>query len=106
MQVFHYLDSHNRDRYQDWLGELKDIKARVAVQRRIDRILTTGNFGTRRFCKDGVWELKVDVGPGYRVYYAEVRETVVLLLSGGSKKTQKIDIKRAVEYWQDYLKRL
>jgi len=100
------MDHNNRDRYQDWLDGLKDINARVAVQRRIDRILTTGNLGTRRFCKDGVWELKIDVGPGYRVYYVEVRETVMLLLSGGSKKTQKRDIKLAVEYRQDYLKRL
>ena len=105
MQVLHYLDSHDRDRYQDWFNKLKDTEARVAIQRRIDRILTTGNIGAHRFCEDGVWELKVDVGPGYRVYYTEVRETVVLLLSGGNKKTQKRDIILAVEYRQDYLKR-
>lgn len=106
MQIFHYIDSHNRDRYQDWIDELKDINARVAIQRRIDRIASTGNLGTRRFCKNGVWELKINVGPGYRVYYTEARETMVLLLSGGSKKTQKRDIELAVEYRQDYLKRL
>ena len=97
MQIFHYIDSNNGDRYQDWLDELKDINARVAIQRRIDRISLTGNLGIHRFCKDGVWELKIDIGPGYRVYYAIVRETIILLLCGGSKKTQKRDIERTVE---------
>ena len=75
-------------------------------RQRIDRISLTGNLGIHRFCKDGVWELKIDIGPGYRVYYAIVRETIILLLCGGSKKTQKRDIERTVEYRKDYLKRL
>lgn len=105
MQVLHYLDSGGRDVYQDWLDRLRDITGRVAVQRRIDRIVDTGNLGNHDFCREGVWELKVDVGPGYRVYYVEVKKTVVLLLCGGAKRTQERDITQAVKYWKDYQKR-
>jgi len=57
------------------------------------------------FCRDGVWELKIDAGPGYRVYYVEVKKTIVLLLCAGAKRTQDRDITQAVKYWQDYQRR-
>lgn len=106
MQVLHYLDPRGRDPYQDWLDAVRDITGRVAVQRRIDRIVDTGNLGSHRFCRDGVWELKVDVGPGYRVYYAGVKKAVVLLLlCGGTKRGQERDIAQAVMHWKDYQQR-
>ena len=105
MQVLHYLNSSGRDTYQDWLDRLRDIIGRVAIQRRIDRIADTGNLGNCSFCNDGVWELKIDVGPGYRVYYVEIKKTTVLLLCGGTKRTQDRDITQAVNYWKDYQKR-
>lgn len=105
MQVLHYLDSRGYNVYQDWLDRLRDTTSRVAIQRRIDRIADTGNIGNCSFCNDGVWELKIDVGPGYRVYYVETKKTVVLLLCGGTKRKQKSDITRAVNYWKDYQKR-
>lgn len=61
-----------------------------------------GNFGNHKSCRDGVWELRIDVGPGYRVYYAVAGSQVVLLLCGGDKRTQSADITRACEYWQDW----
>jgi putative addiction module killer protein len=61
-------------------GQLKDLKGRIVIQRRIDRV-ANGNFGDHKFCQDGVWELRIDFGPGYRVYYARDEETVILLLS-------------------------
>lgn len=106
MQVLHYLDSRGHDVYQDWLDRLRDITGRVAVQRRIDRIADTGNIGTHSFCRDGVWELKIGVGPGYRVYYVEIKKTALLLLCGGTKRRQESDIARAVKYWKDHQKRL
>ena len=57
------------------------------------------------FCRDGVWELKIDAGPGYRVYDVEVKKTIVLLLRAGAKRTQDRDITQAVKYWQDYQRR-
>ncbi len=101
-QIEHYLTADSqKDFYIDWLRQLRDSRARVAVVRRVARI-EQGNFGDHRFCRDGVWELRVDVGPGYRVYYALSGRRVVLLLCGGDKRTQSVDIDRAVSYWQDW----
>jgi putative addiction module killer protein len=104
VEIRHYLTTSGNDPYQQWLDDLKDMKGRVVVQRRIDR-LEAGNFGDHRFCQAGVWELKIDLGPGYRVYYAQEGTTVVLLLCGGSKRTQEADIKQAVSHWRDYQRR-
>ncbi|MFN8735706.1 MAG: type II toxin-antitoxin system RelE/ParE family toxin [Betaproteobacteria bacterium] len=105
MEIRHYLTSAGRDPYQAWLDRLKDMRARVAIQRRIDRV-AAGHFGDHKPCRDGVSELRVDVGPGYRVYYARHAHAVVLLLCGGDKRTQASDIDAAVRYWIDYQRRL
>ena len=104
MELFHYLASEGRNSYQDWLDRVRDMKARVAVLRRVER-LRGGNFGDCSFCREGVWELRVDVGAGYRVYYARSGKDIVLLLGGGIKRTQDADIGRAVSHWQDYQRR-
>jgi len=101
LEILHYLTASGDDPYQLWLDALKDVKARVAIQRRVDRV-EHGNFGDHKFCQDGVWELRIDFGPGYRVYYAQERKSVVLLLCGGSERNQSADIKDAVRYWHDY----
>src|SRR3546814_8993288 len=76
-RIDHYLTADGaKDLYADWLRRLRDGKAKVAVIRRVARI-EQGNFGDHRFCRDGVWELRVDVGPGYRVYYAMSGHQVV-----------------------------
>ena len=102
--IRYYRRASGRYPFLDWLMDLADRRARVAVLRRIDR-LSEGNFGEHRFLQDGVWELKVDVGPGYRVYYAQDGKTVILLLCAGAKRTQRQDIARAVEYWNDHQSR-
>jgi putative addiction module killer protein len=104
MQIRHYLTGAGRDPYQSWFDRLKDLRARVAIQRRVDR-LALGNFGDHRPCGEGVWELRVDVGPRYRVYYAQAGATVVLLLCGGDKRSQVADIETARKYWKDYQRR-
>lgn len=104
-QIEHYLSAgEHKDLYIDWLQRLRDSQAKVAVVRRVTRI-ELGNFGDHKFCRDGVWELRIDVGPGYRVYYALSGHRVVLLLCGGDKRTQDADITRAVGYWQDWQRR-
>jgi len=104
MTIRHYLTASGTDPYQEWLDGLKDLRGRIAIQRRVDRV-AGGNFGDHQFCHDGVWELRIDVGPGYRVYYAQAGKVLILLLCGGSKRTQAADIKTAVSYWRDYQRR-
>lgn len=104
-RIEHYLTTDGqRDLYIDWLRHLRDNQAKVAIIRRVTRI-EQGNFGDHKFCRDGVWELRIDVGPGYRVYYALSGQRLVLLLCGGDKRKQGTDIDRAVDYWQDWQRR-
>jgi len=104
-RIEHYLTADEQnDLYLKWLNLLRDRQAKVAVIRRVNRI-EQGNFGDHKFCRDGVWELRVDVGPGYRVYYAQAGHRIVLLLCGGDKRTQNADLDRAVGYWQDWQRR-
>lgn len=104
MEIRHYVTPEGTDPFQEWLDGLKDLRGRVAVLRRVDRIIT-GNFGDCRFCRDGVWELRIDVGPGYRVYYAELGGEQMLLLGGGPKRTQQADIIRAARHLYDFRRR-
>ena len=64
-----------------------------------------GNAGDCRFCQAGVWELRLDVGPGLRVYYAKAGAGSLLLLGGGAKRTQQADIETAIARWKDYRSR-
>ena len=103
-EIRHYLTRSEKDLFMEWRRQLRDTTAKIAVDRRINR-MELGNFGDHKFCRDGVWELRIDVGTGYRVYYAIAGTQVVLLLCGGDKRTQDADISRACEFWQDWLGR-
>ena len=81
--------------YRDWINSLKDRAGRARVQVRVDR-LVHGNPGQHRVLTEGVCELKVDFGPGYRVYYAERTGVLIVLLAGGDKSSQRKDIKTAI----------
>ena len=104
MEVTHYLTANGIDLVQDWLDALEDLKARAIILRRIDR-LRCGAFGDCKFCGEGVWELRIDSGPGYRIYYARQGATVILLLQGGSKATQDRDIPKAIACWKEARRR-
>jgi putative addiction module killer protein len=104
IQVLHYLTADGRIPYEEWLDTVKDPKGYAAIQGRTDR-LERGLFGDARFVGEGVWELRIDTGPGYRVYYARAGKVLVILLCGGSKRTQDTDIETAKAYWSDYEKR-
>ena len=82
--------------YRDWINGLRDHAARARIQVRVDR-LVHGNPGSHRALREGVSELKIDVGPGYRVYFAERDGELIILLAGGDKSTQRRDIERAIE---------
>ena len=103
-EIRHYLSADKNDIFLDWMRKLRDMSARVAIDRRVNRV-ELGNFGDHKFCRDGVWELRIDVGPGYRVYYAVTGKEVLLLLCGGDKRMQDADINRACGYWQDWQRR-
>ena len=81
--------------YLDWINSLNDRAGRARIQVRVDR-LVHGNPGQHRALTDGVCELKIDFGPGYRVYYTERAGVVVVLLAGGDKASQQKDIKTAI----------
>lgn len=97
----YYTPEDDRDVYVEWLATLRDRMAKLAILRRVDRVMN-GNFGDHKFCRDGVSELRIDVGAGYRVYYAIAGKQIVLLLCGGDKKTQDSDIDRACAHWQTW----
>jgi putative addiction module killer protein len=82
--------------YLQWINALKDRVARARIQVRVDR-LAHGNPGQHRNLTEGVSELKIDVGPGYRVYYTERGEELIILLVGGDKSSQQRDISTAQE---------
>jgi putative addiction module killer protein len=89
--------------FQDWLAGLKDMKARAAILVRIDRAVL-GNFGDCEPVGDGVYEMRIHIGPGYRLYHVRRGETVYLLLCGGRKSTQDRDIKRAKKLAEEVLR--
>lgn len=104
IQVLHYQTVDGRIPYREWLDTVTDPVGFAAIQVREDR-LARGLFGDHKRVGDGVCELRVDTGPGYRVYYARAGKLVVILLSGGDKRSQKTDIKTAKAYWKDYEQR-
>jgi len=87
--------------YSHWLDTLKDRAGRARVLMRVDRLIH-GNPGSHRHLTEGISELKVDVGPGYRVYYAQHADRLLLLIAGGDKSTQAKDIATAMELKRNY----
>jgi len=83
------------DTYSDWENNLKDLVVRARIQARIER-LAKGNAGQHRVLSGGVSELKLDFGAGYRVYYTQRGNTLIVLLAGGDKSSQSADIKTAI----------
>ena len=88
------IDMKKTDIFIQWLDELRDIRARARIQARIER-LAAGNPGDVKPVGDGVSELRIDYGPGYRVYFTRRGNEVLILLAGGDKSTQDTDIKIA-----------
>lgn len=87
--------------YREWINSLKDRVGRARIQVRVDR-LVHGNPGKHRELTEGVSELKIDFGPGYRVYYTQRGDRLLLLLVGGDKSTQQQDIERALSLARNF----
>jgi putative addiction module killer protein len=103
-ELRHYTTADGVDLFAQWLDSLRDRQAQARVAARLVR-LNNGNFGDCKPLGDGVWELRIDWGPGYRVYYAIQSHRLILLCEGGDKRTQAADINQAIERWQDWQRR-
>ena len=104
IEIRHYVDRAGRDVFDEWLTSLRDARAQAKIATRINR-LAAGNFGDCKSLRQGLYELRIDWGPGYRLYYGMVGKTYILLLCGGDKRKQGTDIERALEYLKDYKER-
>lgn len=101
IEVRQYQTAEGRTPLAEWLEGLRDRTTRSRIVARLDR-LTEGLRGDWKNVSDGVCELRIDHGPGYRVYYGQEGDTLILLLCGGTKRTQARDIENAHAYWKDY----
>jgi len=100
LTVCEYLTAQGTSPFRSWLARL-DVAVRARIQGRILRF-ESGNLGDHRAVGLGVWEARCAFGPGYRLYFAKPGSTVVLLLVGGDKGSQRADIRTAQRYWLDY----
>ena len=103
--VANYVLPDGTEPIVEWLEALQDIKGRARIRARINQ-LRAGNPGQFNVVAPGIMEMKLDYGPGYRVYFARVGNKMMLLLCGGDKSTQRADIKKATEYLSDYKRRV
>lgn len=101
--VYYYQTNSGRCPFKDWFESL-DQQIQQAIDARLTRV-RRGLLGHAENIGGGLWELKFDLGPGYRIYCGKVGKTVVILLHAGHKKGQSGDIEAAREYWADYLRR-
>ncbi len=99
-----YVKKDGKTPFSDWLESLRDRKSRAIIRTRINRI-RLGNLGDCKGVGGGVSELRINYAAGYRVYFAQQGNTVIILLHGGDKSSQQKDIKQAKLYWQDYQER-
>ncbi len=100
-QIQRYITSDSKVPFAEWFDSLRDTNAKAKIISRLNRV-TAGNLGDYRSVGEGVCELRIKHGPGYRIYFGFRGLTIVLLLCGGDKSTQEQDIHKAKEYWADY----
>jgi putative addiction module killer protein len=127
-EIRNYLSVNGINPFSEWFDSLRDIRAKAKIRARLDRV-EAGNLGDCKSVGDGVFELRIDYGSGYRSPFGEVKSqkskvksknpinkficsvpfsfwsTIIILLSGGDKSTQDKDIAKAKEYWEDYRSR-
>lgn len=102
--VLTYETADGRVPFDEWLNALRDMKGRAVIRARINRV-RLGLIGDCKPVGDGVSEARIDFGPGYRVYFAQEGNTIIILLCGGDKRSQTQDISKAKEYLLDYRSR-
>jgi putative addiction module killer protein len=100
-EVVVFRARNGRRPFEEWLDELNDQRAVARVLARLARV-RQGNLGDCKSVGEGVSELRVDYGPGYRVYFGQKGRTLVVLLCGGDKRTQDRDIRLAKLFWREF----
>jgi putative addiction module killer protein len=103
-ELEYYIAENGRKPFKEWLDGMKDIHARAKIRIRLDNV-RLGNLGDGRSVGDGVHELRINYGPGYRAYFGYEGNRIILLLLGGDKKTQRKDIEYAKSFLRDHKKR-
>jgi len=104
LTINEYTDAQGKSPYARWLNGLRDARARAKIILQVDK-MELGLFGDSEPIGEGLSELRIHYGPGYRVYYGKESNQVYLLLCGGDKSTQPKDIRNAKAYWQDHKRR-
>ncbi len=102
IEIRYYIANNGRAPFIEWLEGLSDRNVRARIKVRIDRLMR-GLFGDTKALGDGIEELRIHYGPGYRIYYGRIEGRIVILLCAGTKDRQKKDIDRAKAYWSDFL---
>lgn len=103
-EILIYTTADGHAPFSEWINALRDVAGRAIIRARINRV-RLGNFGDCKTIGGGVLELRIDSGPGYRVYLAKEGSSLVVLFTGGDKRSQKRDIAQAQKYWEDYRSR-
>lgn len=103
-EIQRYRTPNGSEPFTEWVESIRDQRAQDRILARIESIESGGNFGDRESIRGsgGVFELRFHFGPGYRIYFGEVGNMIVLLLCGGDKSSQTQDIARARNYWRTY----
>ena len=104
IEIHRYMTSGGVDPFQKWLDTLRDQSAKGRIAARLARF-AAGVPGDCRSVGGGVWEMRIDSGPGYRLYYGQNGKTAILLMIGGDKSSQQSDIQLAMAYWADFQRR-
>ena len=100
-EVQRYVAVDGEVPFDNWCDSFRDRKIPTIINKRLNRVIL-GNLEDCKSVGEGVFELTIDYGPGFRIYFGEVGTTIILLLCGGDKITQEQDISQAIEYWTDY----
>ena len=103
IEIRQFVDTAGQSPFEQWFGRLDDVAA-ARVTTSLTR-LSTGNWSNVKGVGAGVFEIKIEFGPGYRVYFGKDGETIVIVLGGGAKKRQSLDIEAAKDHWKRYKKR-
>ncbi len=100
-EIKNYQTLDGKTPFEEWLDNLRDMRAIDKIEKRLKRV-QAGNLGDYRSVGEGVFEFRINYGPGYRIYFGQIGTIIVLIICGGDKSTQQQDIQTAKEYWRDY----